>query len=351
MKPVPAATLALVLSAPFCLIRAAASAQPADIPYLDDRSDAAALVESLYNAIGRHEYARAWDYFGDAKPAKDFDAFVKGYEDTASVEVATGTVSEEGAAGSVYFSVPVALRATGADGSHEVFSGCYTLRQLNAAAQEPPFTPIRIEKATLKPTGEAFEAAVPASCGDGPLPPPKDAALEQARKAFAASYGGQCDRTGPDGGPAGEPDSYAISYKDQASGGERETRLFRFFCSMAAYNEDAVYYVFDEPGGLRQLQFAAPELDLHYENGDSAGKLEAVNVIGFRTDDRLVNSGYDEAAHTITAHAKWRGAGDASATGTWLFRNGSFSLVQYDVDASYDGAVNPETVVDYNSPP
>jgi hypothetical protein len=43
--------------------------------------------------------------------------------------------------------------------------------------------------------------------------------------------------------------------------------------------------------------------------------------------------------------------GDASSTGTWLFRDGRFSLVQYEVDASYDGQINPETGLDYNTAP
>ena len=58
--------------------------------YLDDRSGAESLVRSLYNAIDRKEYARAWDYFGEEKPARDFAAFVKGYEQTQSVAVETG---------------------------------------------------------------------------------------------------------------------------------------------------------------------------------------------------------------------------------------------------------------------
>jgi hypothetical protein len=346
MKDVLAPTLAFALSGALTV-----SAVAAEAPYLDNRSDPAALVQSLYNAINRQEYARAWDYFGDAKPAKDFETFAKGFEGTASVEAATGSVSEEGAAGSVFFSVPVAIRATGTDGSEKVFAGCYTLRQLNAAAQEPPFTPIRIDKGALKPTNETLENAVPASCGDGPLPPQKDTALEQAKALFTASYGKQCDQTRPGGDPIGQPESYAIRYKPDENSNESEVRLFRFFCSMAAYNEDAVYYVSNDIDGVKQLQFASPELDIHYENNDSDGKLEAVNVIGFRTDDRLVNSGYDEASHTITSHAKWRGVGDASSSGTWLFRNGTFALVQFDVDASYDGEINPETVVDYNTAP
>ena len=165
------------------------SSLAAEAPYVDDRSDAAAVVNSLYSAINRHEFARAWDYFGDTKPAKDFDTFVKGYDGTEQVEVKTGSASVEGAAGSTFFNLPVAIKATAKDGSEKVFAGCYTLRQVNAQIQEPPFRPIFIDKGALKPTTADFEEAVPTSCGDGPPPPKKDAALEQARKAFAAAYG------------------------------------------------------------------------------------------------------------------------------------------------------------------
>ncbi|RWF53909.1 MAG: DUF1176 domain-containing protein [Mesorhizobium sp.] len=326
----------------------------AEAPYVDDRSDAEAVIRSFYSAINRQEFARAWDYFGDTRPAKDFDAFVKGYDGTERVEVKTGGVSEDGAAGSIYYNVPVAIRATAKDGSENVFAGCYTLRQVNASIQEPPFRPIFIDKGALKASKADFDDAVPASCGDGPPPPKKDAALEQAKKAFAATYGDQCDKEMPGGEPLAEPDAYSLRYKNagaEADGPERETRLFRFFCSMAAYNESAVYYVYDDVSGVRQLQFASPELDIHYENNDSEGKVEAINVTGFQTDDQLVNSEYDDATKTISSFNKWRGLGDASSAGTYLFRNGNFSLVQYDVDASYDGEINPQTVVDYNTAP
>ncbi|GLS40799.1 hypothetical protein GCM10010869_63960 [Mesorhizobium tianshanense] len=338
----------------FSLAVTGQSVLAAEAPYIDDRSDAEVVIRSLYSAINRQEFARAWDYFGDTKPAKDFDAFVKGYDGTDKVEVKTGGVSEDGAAGSIYYNVPVAIRATAKDGAEHVFAGCYTLRQINASIQEPPFRSIFIDKGALKPAKVVFEDAVPESCGDSPPPPKKDAALGQAKKAFAATYGEQCDKEMPGGDPLGEPDTYSLRNKDAGAASdepERETRLFRFFCSMAAYNESAVYYVYDDVSGVRQLQFASPELDIRYENNNSEGKVEAINVIGFQTDDQLVNSGYDDATKTISSLNKWRGVGDASSAGTYLFRHGNFSLVQYDVDASYDGEVNPETVLDYNTAP
>jgi hypothetical protein len=326
----------------------------AESPYLDDRSSAESVMKSLYNAINRHEYARAWAYFGEAKPAKDFDTFVKGFEGTDHVEVITGGEVSEGAAGSLYYTVPVAIRAVGSDGSETVFAGCYTLRQVNDDVQSPPFNPIHIEKGELKPSTEAFEAAVPASCGDGPPLPKKDAMLNKAKAMFTATYGGQCDPKLPGGEAIGVPEEHVIHYTSSGDGNtstEKAARLFRFFCSMGAYNETAVYYLSTDADTLRQVQFATPELDIRYENPDNQDKVEAVNIVGFQTDERLVNSGYDDATKSITSHNKWRGAGDAGTTGTWLFRNGQFSLVQFDVDASFDGAANPETVLDYNTPP
>ncbi|MBZ9741801.1 MULTISPECIES: DUF1176 domain-containing protein [unclassified Mesorhizobium] len=331
--------------------QAALAADTLEAPYVDDRSSAEAVVRSLYSAINRHEFARAWGYYGDTKPAKDFDAFVKGYDGTDRVEVKTGAISDDGAAGSIYYNVPVAIQATDKQGEAKVFAGCYTLRQVNAQNQAaPPFDPIHIEKGAMKPSTADFDEALPPSCGDGPPPPKKDTALEQAKKVFLATYGDQCDKDRL----ANEPEVFSIKYKDknaQPGDPDRETRLFHFACSAAAYNESSVYYMTDEVDGVRQLQFAEPETDIRYENNDSDGKLLSVTVIGFQTTGWATNSDYDPNAHTITTFNKWRGIGDASDSGTYLFRNGDFSLVQYDVDASYDGEENPQTIVDYNTAP
>ena len=74
-------------------------------------------------------------------------------------------------------------------------------------------------------------------------------------------------------------------------------------------------------------------------------------MIGYRSAPELINSDYDEATQSIHAFAKWRGIGDASSVGKWIFRGGEFSLVRYEVDASYDEEINPQVVVDYDSGP
>ncbi|BCH25517.1 DUF1176 domain-containing protein [Mesorhizobium sp. L-8-3] len=347
-----------LLAAAFASVAASLSALPAaaeEPPYLDDRSDPAALVRSLYNAVSRQEYARAWSYFGDTKPAKDFDSFAKGYDDTARVDVETGAVSSEGAAGSTFFEVPVAIRAVAKNGDEAIFAGCYTARLAQPSIQGVPFQPLHLEKGSLKAAQGELSEVVPASCGDGPPPPPRDALKEQAEKLFSTAYGSICRTLEPGAEPeAAAPEIHDIGFHynwDGESEPERKARLFRFDCGGGAYNTNEVYYLADDSGELRQLQFASPELDIRYENDNSEGKVESVDIIGYQSDDMLVNSIYDAATKTLVSHAKWRGVGDASSTGTYIFREGTFTLVKYDVDASYDGEINPVTVLDFNTGP
>lgn len=323
--------------------------------YLDDRSDAAQLVKSLYNAVTRQEYARAWDYFGDEKPAKDFDSFVKGYEDTERVTVITGPISEEGAAGSRFFDVPVAIRAITRDGSERMFGGCYSARLAGPQIQEPPFRPMHLVKGELKPGDGALSDLLPKSCGDAPAPSPQEFALAKAKKSFAAAYDGIClnleQTMAPD---AWEPQTYELKFRysyESESDPEHTLHLFRFPCGSGAYNTVEVYYTVDEYGETRPVTFADPELDIRYENDDFEGKLESMTIIGYRANDQLVNSDYDPATKSIYSYSKWRGLGDASSAGTWLFRSGAFTLVKYEADPTYDGEENPQTVLDFDTGP
>lgn len=130
--------------------------------YLDDRSDGEALVRSLYNAIARKEYVRAYSYFGNAAGRADFATFAEGYEDTENVTLRFGDITEEGAAGSLYWSVPVAVSARSNEGARQVLTGCYTVRLAQPANQaEPPFEPLHIESAHLAVSETSLEEVVP----------------------------------------------------------------------------------------------------------------------------------------------------------------------------------------------
>lgn len=331
---------------------AAAFAQGEPPPYLDNRSDPASLVKSYYNAINRREFARAWSYYGDLKPGADLDMFARGFDDTESVTVVVGRPGVEGAAGSTFFSLPVAITARRKDGTEAVFGGCYTLRLANPQVQAADFRPMHIERALLHESPGPMPESMPTNCGGGSAAQ-GDQVLEQARLMFVTGHAGQCSAIRPDG-TTDAPQDYTIAWQHHDAGEyepERHARLIRFFCGMGAYNESHVYYLWKEVDGLGELQFATPELDVRYENDDPEGAVESVAIIGYRADTELVNSFYDEDTRTITSAAKWRGVGDASSSGTWIFRDGAFTLVKYDVDASYDGEINPETVLDFHTGP
>lgn len=332
----------------------AAPAIAEEARYLDDRSSAVSVVQSFYNAVNRKEYARAWAYFGDEKPVADLDTFASGYEDTERVNVITGNGASEGAAGSVFHYLPVSILASGKDGSAQVFAGCYVLRLADPAIQASSFTPLHIEKAQLEPSDKSQADALPENCPDAPEPEQADVILEQARTLLAAENE-NCAQLLTEASSS-EPRivQYRIPFHYSSDGDdqpEREARLIRFFCGAGAYNETHVYYQHDEEYGLRGLQFVKPELDIRYESEDSDEKVKSIDVIGYITEAILMNSSYDEATLTLTSAYKWRGIGDASDSGIWIFRNGRFTLVGYEVDASYDGEINPESVLDFHTAP
>lgn len=139
------------------LTAAAASAQQGG--YRDDRSTPSAVVLSLYDAINRQQYLRAYSYFAEDRIG-DYTTFKVGYADTDHVDLRLGTPSTEGAAGTIYTSLPAVIRATQADGTQHVYAGCYLVSQVDPTIQDyPPFVPIRIVKGTLAATDASFTDA------------------------------------------------------------------------------------------------------------------------------------------------------------------------------------------------
>jgi hypothetical protein len=315
-------------------------------PYLDDRSSPQALVRSLYNAINRKEFARDYAYFANP-PAATLDDYAKGYGDTESVTLVVGTPASEGAAGSTFYSLPVAISAAGAN--EQVFAGCYTLRLANPQVQGQPFVPLSIEKGALKPVSGPIETALPASCPDGPALPAQNLAIERAQQKFLASRMDACQVE-----EGNEPKAWDIGFhyaSDAPDAEESKVTLIQFFCTRGAYNEVYAYYIVDTIGEVKELHFAEPDLDIRYENDDSEGKLESMTVIGFNTTDVLINADYDPDTRSITSWSKWRGVGDASTSGRWIFREGDFALVHYEVDPTYNGEIDPQPVLDYDTGP
>jgi len=211
---------------------------------------------------------------------------------------------------------------------------------------------MHIDKGSLKPVdgGGPLSNDLPQSCGDAP-PTKADILRDQIIDAFEVTYGAMCETLAPDAEPgAADPEVTVLKFRYAGSEDESEARLFKFDCGMGAYNTAEVYYLASSYE-FRQLQFAEPELDIRYQDPDQQTKLESMTITGWTTTDQLVNSFYDDKEMSLTSFAKWRGVGDQSSTGKYVFRNGDFALVHYDVDPTGDGEINSEPVVNLDEAP
>jgi len=134
--------------------------------YLDDRSDPVQVLKSYYNALNLKQYVRAYYYWmqtgtnaTSGPPA--YPQFEAGYADTAAVQLTTGKVSSDGAAGSIYYQVPVTLRATLTNHSKHTFVGCYIIRQVNPSVfGAPPFIPMGIYSAQIQEVSNSANTQV-----------------------------------------------------------------------------------------------------------------------------------------------------------------------------------------------
>lgn len=175
----------------------------------------------------------------------------------------------------------------------------------------------------------------------------------QARELHALAGGAYCQPV--DGGYVPDDDylEWTLRYKPSwsADAAEEEVTLIRIFCGAGAYNVQHAYYIYRDYEGLTPLPFAQPSFETKYaEEDDIDSALESVTITGMSASLILVNSEFDPDTMTLSSYSLWRGIGDASSSGLWAFKDGDFSLVSYAVDASYDGEINPETLVDYSAP-
>jgi hypothetical protein len=125
-----------------------ATPAPQGYTFIDDRSTPSQVIVSFFNAINAHEYARAWGYWRNPTDSLGtFDAFVAGYSDVVSVELAFGQITGDAGAGQMYYTVPVLLKATKADSSQAHYAACYVVHLAQPGNfGEPPIDPMAITR-------------------------------------------------------------------------------------------------------------------------------------------------------------------------------------------------------------
>ena len=126
---------------------------PVEMPIRVGSPDDAIRV--YYAALDAGEFARAYRLWGREGEAsgQSYAQFRQGFAATRATEVTiTGPVESEGAAGSIYATVPVDVSATLKDGARQHFTGRYVLRRVNnvPGASEEQLN-WHIESASLEP--------------------------------------------------------------------------------------------------------------------------------------------------------------------------------------------------------
>jgi hypothetical protein len=146
--PVPIATLTQASATP--------AETPVSIPasnqYIDDRSTPVQVIVSLYNAIDRKEYSRAYSYWDNPQTSLgDFDVYASGYQDTATVDLVFGMISADAGMSQIRFIVPVILKVTTTSHTQQNFSACYIVHETNPGVYgAPPFMPMGIEQGSAQ---------------------------------------------------------------------------------------------------------------------------------------------------------------------------------------------------------
>ena len=142
--------------------------------YIDTRSGPLEVIQSLFNAINRQEYGRAYGYWEPGASLLSFDSFQQGYANTQAVQWTYGPVSSDAGAGQYYYSVPVTVRAQ-TTGGLQTFVGCYVLHLANPIIQDnPPYQPIGIRAGSLTQVSNNANTSslMATACQNPPQPPP-----------------------------------------------------------------------------------------------------------------------------------------------------------------------------------
>jgi hypothetical protein len=153
----------------------APGSNPGSGSYIDDRSTPSQILVSYYNAINRHEYSRAYDYYSTPSATLgSFTNFANGYADTVSVDFVFGSISGDTSMSQTYFTVPVILKAVTQNSVHTNFAACYIVHQANPSVfGGPNFQPMSINSGTAKvmAAGAVDSAALATACTGQPTGP------------------------------------------------------------------------------------------------------------------------------------------------------------------------------------
>lgn len=147
-----------------------------------------------------------------------------------------------------------------------------------------------------------------------------------------------------------EPQRYDYHLEATNDRSAQHYAIVQIFCERAAYNSADIWVLGDTYGDIRILSFASPRIDVDYGADGDETRQGTVSITGYFGETMISNSDFDTQTGRFSSFHKWRGLGDAASGGTWRLDNGRPVLVDYFVDSSWDGEVNPQTIVEFPAP-
>lgn len=172
---------------------------------------------------------------------------------------------------------------------------------------------------------------------------------DRATAVFSAAFQDACMGAFLEDGRLIEPPQrFAVTSPASYGGDPAPMVLWIFRCNIGAYNVQSVALAHSEMNGIMPLAFAKPDLNIVLEDPDDyESAVKEVQIAGWSSSPFLVNPEVDAAQGEIRQIGYWRGIGDASDRAVWRLVDESFRLVRYEVDASYDGEVNPAVLAEF----
>lgn len=170
----------------------------------------------------------------------------------------------------------------------------------------------------------------------------------RAAALFSAAFSETCLAALAEDGSLIEPPQRYQATMGSTYGDPEQVTLWQFRCDMGAYNLIHVFLIHSEYDGLRPLALPQPVLTVvNEEAGAFDSPVKEILVTGWTADFRAINAGFDPASGVLTAHSYWRGLGDASDSSVWVLQDGGAQLRRFEADASYDGEIAPQLVLEF----
>lgn len=132
-----------------------AASVPLPAAPFDDATGPVAMLVSYYDAVNRHDFARAYAYLRN--PALGEPAFAAGYAGTVlAVPILRPASGIDAAAGNRRMVVAAVIEAVTVNGTRQRFAGCYsTWRAAEGVSADPADERWHIEEATIAPVAAA----------------------------------------------------------------------------------------------------------------------------------------------------------------------------------------------------